>query len=201
MENIEVITKITFCFFIYLILAIFVERFVEVLVSIYNYIELKRNFSGFWNKKAEAYRARFDRLFGFQSGKTPRRNKILSWIIWRAIAEKPYPGGKEVVSADQIRHSYLQVGTRSLAFLISLGLVIAIKVQLDLDFLSIIASLFKDVTLIGVIANSAVISVLFSAAALSIGSEPLHRLIASLEDFAKRRRNPATPQAQGGGHA
>ena len=77
MDNIEVITKVTFIFFIYLILALFIERLIEVLVAIFNYFEIKFKFYHFWNRQAERYQLRFERLYGFQGEGGEQRKKCL----------------------------------------------------------------------------------------------------------------------------
>ncbi|MFQ5753626.1 MAG: hypothetical protein ACE5HI_16675, partial [bacterium] len=166
-NNIEVITKITYLFFIYLILAIFVERIVEVFVSVFNYAEFKRNFYEYWNKKALSYQKRFDRLYGYQSGHTPQTDKILNWVLWKVVSEKPYVGGKEIISADLIRLNYIRIITRVFAFVLSLGFAIAIKIKLGIDLVVIIESLLPNVALIGVISKIDLIGVLLTAVALS----------------------------------
>ncbi|MFQ5769873.1 MAG: hypothetical protein ACE5HX_05020 [bacterium] len=196
-NNIEVITKITYLFFIYLILAIFVERIVEVFVSVFNYAEFKRNFYEYWNKKALNYQKRFDRLYGYQSGHTPQTDKILNWVLWKVVSEKPYVGGKEIISADLIRLNYIRIITRVFAFVLSLGFAIAIKIKLGIDLVVIIESLLPNVALIGVISKINLIGVLLTAVALSIGSEPLHQVINRIEKIERRKR--AT--AQGGSNA
>ena len=40
-DTIEVITTVTYIFFVYLLLAIFVERTVEFLVAVFDYCEMK----------------------------------------------------------------------------------------------------------------------------------------------------------------
>ncbi|HEX9653032.1 MAG TPA: hypothetical protein VGA99_04930 [bacterium] len=189
MENIEVITRITYLFFIYLIMAIFVERVVEVLVSVYGYIELKCNLHSFWNNRARILQQRFDRLYGFQGSNAPRTEKILNWVLWKVIAERPYVGGKESVSAELIRLNYMRIGSRVLAFILSMGFTLALMYKLDIDLVLLVEKMLSGVEgmtskIVGTLSQFKFLRVLITAAAISIGTEPLHQLISQIEKLA-----------------
>jgi hypothetical protein len=189
MENIEVITRITFLFFIYLIMAIFVERLLEVLVSVFGYLELKWNLHTFWNRRARVLQQRFDRLYGFQGGDAPNTEKILNWILWKVVTERPYVGGKEIIPAALIRLSYLRVGSRILAFILSLAFTIALEVKLGIDLVLLVESMLTGAggvvyKILGNISDYPILRVIITAAAISIGTEPLHSLISQIEKMA-----------------
>ncbi len=189
MENIEVITRITFLFFIYLIMAIFVERLLEVLVSVFGYIELKWNLHTFWNRRARVLQQRFDRLYGFQGGDAPKTEKVLNWVLWKVVTERPYVGGKEIIPAALIRLSYLRVGSRILAFILSLAFTIALEVKLGIDLVLLVESMLTGTggvvyKVLGNISDYPILRVIITAAAISIGTEPLHSLISQIEKLA-----------------
>lgn len=189
MENIEVITRITFLFFIYLIMAIFVERVLEVLVSVFNYVEFKRNLYNFWNQRARVLQKRFDRLYGYQGGDAPKTEKILNWVLWKVVAEAPYVGGKESVSAALIRLNYVRVGARVLAFFLSLIFALVLEFKLGIDLVLLIEKLLStgqgvSYRILGVISQFETLRVIITAAAISIGTEPLHQLISQIEKLA-----------------
>jgi hypothetical protein len=197
MDNLEVITRITYLLFIYLLLAVFVERLLEVLVSIFNYVELKRNLYPFWNRKAEIYQKRFDRLYGYQGSNAPQTHKILNWVLWKVVSERTYVGGKEIISAELIRVNHIRVGVRVLSFLISLGFAWFIKIKLQIDLVTIIENLLPENVMFGKIVDITrfdTLRVLLTAAAISIGTEPLHQIISDFEKFAQRK----STAAQGG---
>ena len=180
-SNIEYITRITYVFFIYLILAILIERVVEVCVSAFNYADLKLDWYRIWNRKAWNYQDRFDRIYGFQGGYTPQIDKMLNWVLWKVLSEKPYPGGKESISAALIRLNYIKIGTRLLAFLIALIFTAVMYRKFDFNFVGTVSKLLPDSEAIRLLAGHAMLSILLTAVAVSLGSEPLHQLIARFE--------------------
>lgn len=184
MENIEVVTTVTFIFFIYLVLAIFVERTLEILMAIYNYVEFKFNWHAFWNRKARAYQERFHRLYNFQGEGTNNVQKLFNWIKWKVISDKPYEGGKEVISAALIRLNYRRIGSRVVAFLISLSLVLS----LGLDLIAIIENLLPDVNIVRTALEYKIVRVVLTSAAISVGSEPLHEIISRIERMERRKK-------------
>ncbi|RME01782.1 MAG: hypothetical protein D6814_00840 [Calditrichaeota bacterium] len=187
MNNVELITIATYIFLVYLILALIIERTVEVLVAVYNYLELRLKWYEKWNQKALQYQAKFDQLRNYQGEGAIQSQNLVKWVLWKVITERPYEGGKQVVSAQLIRLNFLRVGTRSLAFLLALGLVLS----QNLDFIQFIyATLEKSFPgsgIVNVLIGSKVIRVLLTAAAISIGSEPLHQLISKIERFAEQK--------------
>jgi len=191
MDNLEVITRITYLLFIYILLATFVERLLEVLVSVFNYLELKLNFYPFWNHKAEIYQKRFDRLYGYQGGNAPQTHKILNWVLWKVVSERAYVGGKEIISAELIRANYVRVGVRIVAFILSLGFTLLINSMLGIDLIMIIEKLLPENVMYGKIALTEMLRVLLTAAAISIGTEPLHQIISEIEKFAQRKNTTA----------
>lgn len=197
-SNLEVITNITYLFFVYLIMALFVERLIEVAVSAFNYFDQKFRGHTFWNRKAEQYRERFDRLYGFHAGRAPHVERLLNWLLWKVLSEKPYPGGKEIVSADLIRMNYVRVGARILAFLVSVGFAWWAKVALDIDLVTVVEKLLPDVRFVDVLARSKFLQILITAAAISVGTEPLHEAISRIEELSKSRNRRTRPAGQGG---
>lgn len=181
MENIAVITKITYIFFVYLILALFVERIVEIVVAIYNYLEFKLRWYNVWDRKAAKYRARFDRLYGIQGEGIAKKKKMFDWLLWKAITEPAYIGGKPIISSNLIRLNYIRIGTRTLAFIFSLTLVCSKGVDLIDIIEKIIPATLK------IVFQSDPLRIIFTAIAISLGSEPLHHLITRLEKFAEKK--------------
>lgn len=190
--NLDVITNITYVFFVYLVLAIIVERFVEMLVAVFNYVEMKRAWQDFWNRKARAYQKRFDLLYGAQDEDAGRIKKLFSWLLWKVISEPPYEGGKEVISANLIRLNYFRVATRLAAFVISCFLVVAV----DLDFIEIIERIIPKAKLLAVITGQEWVRFVITAAAISIGSEPLHQLIRRVEKYGASKTAATAGGAQ-----
>lgn len=188
-NNIEVITRITFLFFIYLVMAIFIERVLEVLVSVFNYVDLKLKLHNFWNSRAKALQKRFDRLYGFQGSNAPKTEKLLNWVLWKVVAEKPYVGGKEIISAGLVRLNYLRVGSRIVSFILALAFTLALEFKLGIDLVLLVESMLASggsltYKILGNISQYPILRVIITAAAISIGTEPLHSLISQIEKMA-----------------
>ena len=206
MENLnEVITSVTYIFFVYLILTLLVERLVEVLVAVFNYCELKFRWRAFWNRKAAAYQGRLERLYGYQGESATKTQKLFNRLLWKTIAEKPYEGGKDVISAELIRLNYIRVGTRVTAFLLSLFLVLLFETLHQFDLMAVVrdailsavpenvSKIVKAIIdrVIDVLSKNPTVKLVLTSAAVSIGTDPLHQLIRRIEDFTARKPAPS----------
>ncbi|MFQ5602814.1 MAG: hypothetical protein ACE5HS_06055 [bacterium] len=191
MNKVEVISMMTFIFFIYFILAIFIERVIEILVTFFKYFEFKWNKYEVWNRKARKYQQKFERLYGMQADPADSKANLFSWIKWKVLTEKPYPGGKEIISAELIRMNFIRMASRIVAFLLALGFVVI----LNLDIIAIVENLLPDVKILRAVTNIEMIRILLTAALISIGSEPLHEVISYIEKIEKRKK----ARAKGGG--
>ena len=99
MNTVNVITQITYLLFLLLVLAIFVERTVEIFMSIMKYADLKLGWYRFWNKQAEKFRDRLDRLYNMQGSDTDDKRLLYRWMLWNLVSAEPYKGGKAVITA------------------------------------------------------------------------------------------------------
>lgn len=193
-DNIEAITTITYVFFIYLLLALLVERSVEILMAVYKYVELKRDWFQFFERRAALYRQRFERLYGFQGQQASRARNVLNHVYRRVIVEPGQPGGRPVVSASLVRLSYLRLGTRALSILLALLFVLLLLNFAEFNLLDLIAQFyaqnFQGAGLLRKITSSPALSVIISAIFISLGVEPLHRLIARVEELGQPKTQP-----------
>ena len=190
METTDVITITTYIFFIYLLMALFVERTVEVLVSIFNYCDMKWKRCRVWNNRAEKYRDKLDRLYNFDS--STRINKMFNWLCWGVVTEPAYTGGKLIISAQTIRTKYIQVYSRVCASIVSLILVLILYYQYGIKMVDAISGvLYKSGpitgTTIGFLQNNELIGVLLTAIAVAAGVQPLHSMIVNIEKAGKKK--------------
>ena len=159
METTQVITITTYLLFIYLILALFVERSVEIIVSIFNYADLKLGGYATWNRKARKYQKRFDRLYSYKGSDSSQVDRILNWVLWRIVTDKPHPGGKDVILASSVRLNFVRLMSRITAFLISLVFVIIIYAKLNVDLVSVMGNIVGDSKILGLLENHAVLKI------------------------------------------
>ena len=190
METVDVITKATYIFFIYLLMAVFVERAVEIFVSIFNYCDLKWKRYRVWNSRAEKYRDKLDRLYNFDS--STKVNKMFNWLLWGVVTEPAYTGGKMIISAQTIRTKSLQIYCRVCSNLISLVLVLVLYYGFDITLIDAISrvTIGSDSISTATVAffqRNALLGVVISAALVATGVEPLHNIIGKIEKVGKKK--------------
>lgn len=190
METVDVITKATYIFFIYLLMAVFVERSVEVFVSIFNYCDMKWKRYKVWNIRAEKYRDKLDRLYSFDS--STKVNKMFNWLLWGIVTEPAYTGGKLIIAAQTIRTKYLQIYSRVCANIVALVLALILYYGFNITLIDAVSRVLKDsdtITNATVIffTNHALIGVIISAIAVAVGVEPLHNIIGKIEKAGKKK--------------
>ena len=191
MDTVEVITLITYIFFVVLLLPTFVERSLEILMAMYKYLELRWQWAEWWNRLAERYARRFNRLYGLQGEGAGKWKAFLDGLFWRIVSESPTPGGPRVLSARLLRLHYLRIVNRFVAFGLSLILVLALKVDLIEYLMQLLREAYPQLRLLASIIESKTIHYLLTALAISIGTEPLHQFLVRVEELEKRRRAKA----------
>lgn len=184
-DNVEVITTLTYIYFVFLLIALVVERILEVLMAIFNYIEIKTNLQELWNWKARKYQTRFERLYGYQ-GVYSEKKKVFDTILWKVISEPAYPGGKPIISANLIRLHYVRVATR----LLSLYLAFVLVYSQGLDLFQILETIIPETTKARALTQYQGLRYFVTAFIISIGTDPLHQLISRLEKYAQERYQP-----------
>lgn len=184
-DNIDVITTLTYIYFVFLLVALIIERILEVLMAIFNYFELKTNLQELWNWKARKYQARYERLYGYQ-GAYSEKKKIFDTILWKVISEPAYPGGKPIISANLIRLSYVRVTTRLLSLYLAFILVYSQGLDLFQVLNIIIPQKFAAVST----PQFQGFRYFVTALLISIGTDPLHQLISRVEKYAQERYQP-----------
>ncbi len=184
METVEVIRLTTFLLFVYLVLALIVERTIEILVAIFSFLELRLGWYRMWNRLAEKYRQRLECFYRYRGENSPFAENLIYRIFWKAISTKPFPGGREAVSAKLIRVYYVQIFCRLLALALSLGFVLWQR----LDFVALVELMIPDAQKLIIITQFVWVRYLISAVMIAIGTEPLHQVITKLESLEKKRK-------------
>ncbi|MCK4662356.1 MAG: hypothetical protein KAT68_05795 [Bacteroidales bacterium] len=184
--SVAIITKITYLLFLFLILAIFVERTTEIFMSIVKYLDIKRGWYKFWNRQAEKFKVRLDRLYGFQGSDTEDKKLLYRWILWNIISEKPYTGGKDIIATKSVRTQYYRIISRIFALVLSLLFSIWVYRFLKIDLVTILNKVSETI-LIGKLAPW--VKIVLTAAILTAGSEPLHQLIKRFEKVGKSKKS------------
>ena len=190
-QTISVITKITYLLFLFLILAIFVERAVEVVMSIIKYVDYKARGYRTWNRKAVNFNDRLGRLNRLQGKNTNDKKRLFSWILWNIITERPYKGGRDIIAAKSVRTRYFRLMGRAFGFLIALGFSIWFYKVFEVDLVMLLKQVGDIKIQLGIEAMPA-IKIVITAAILAAGSEPLHRLIKKFEQIGQTKKTEAS---------
>lgn len=180
-----VITKVTYLLFLFLILALFVERSTEIFMSVVKYIDLKRGWYTFWNHQAEKYKIRLDRLFGYQGSDTEDKKLLFRWVLWSIISESLYTGGKDMIAAQTIRTQYYRIISRVFALLLSVFFSVWMYIYLEVDLISILNRVSEE-ELIAHLPDW--VKIILTSGILTAGSEPLHQLILRFERVGQSKK-------------
>jgi hypothetical protein len=184
-DNVEVITTLTYIYFIFLLIALIIERILEVLMAIFNYFEIKTNLQEMWNLKARKYQSRYERLYGYQ-GVYSEKKKVFDTILWKVISEPAHPGGKPIISANLIRLNYVRVTTR----LLSLYLAFILVYSQGLDLFQVLETIIPETAQAKALTQYPGLRYFVTALIISIGTDPLHQLISRVEKYAQERNQP-----------
>jgi hypothetical protein len=185
--TLSVITRITYLMFLFLILAIFVERTAEVFVSIVKYADFKVGGYKYWNRQAEKLKIRLDRLYRNQGSDAEDKKLLYKWILWRFVSDKPYIGGKEVIAAKSIRTHNYRIISRVFAFLLSLLFSVWVYQKYKLDLVAILVNVGNLNESLSV-KTPVIIKILITAGIMTAGSEPMHQLFVRVENIGKSKK-------------
>lgn len=183
--QIAVISKLVYITFLFLILAIFVERATEIFVSIIKFIDLKNNWFFIWNRKAKKIRKRLDVLFAAQGSDAKDKKDVFSWILWNYISDSPNEGGKKIIAARFVRTQYYKIISRSFALAVSIVFSILMYKYLNVDLVTIL----NNIAQMQIEVEQTWIKILVTAILLAVGVEPLHQLILRFERVGQTKKN------------
>ncbi len=167
-------------------LALIVERSLEIIKSIYDYLEVRLDWVGFWNKRSLDLQKRFEnRVLRNKGG----NQKNLFLYLTSSFISTDLPGyeGVLVISANKVRNKTITFSFKILGLI--LGILIAFWVDLNLfklvDQLNYCVQCEPtsrvDVILRGWLGTT------ISGVAIGLGSGPVHKLIAAI-DLARKNR-------------
>jgi hypothetical protein len=169
--------------------ALIIERLLEIAKSIYDYIEAKKDFGGFWNRRAISIRERLQNRL--EKAKENKLQKTVFKYLASRYVNANYPGyeGAAVISANKLRNFTIKSVSKTtgavlgIAVAFSLGInVFALITQWTNSPDAISLGLFQvdlpnwlEYTITGVI--------------MGLGSGPMHKFISALERARRNRKS------------
>lgn len=178
------ITRLTAVFFSYLVAALLVERFVEVMVAVLKYAEWKFVRPDVWSGVAEKMRRKFERLY-YMHSLDQKGTLSLDLLLWNLVSVND-ESGRRTLMADLIRLRFY----RLTAYAITFGAALILAFAIQYNFISIIVAAFPEIIDLFDPRKYAFLNVLLTAMALSFGSQPLHQLISRLERQLASKTQP-----------
>ncbi len=186
MPSSEVITAVTYIFFVALVVALFVERLMEIVVAVYKYLEFRLKWASFWNRLAELLALRLQALEQYFQSTAPAMGSLVQQFFRRFIQEAAYPGAPWKVSAPLVRRGGIRAAVRFLAFGVSLGMVVYLKLDLVALVVDVVNLLYPLTRYLDFLTRATWVHYVLTAAVISMGAEPLHTLIVRFERLNER---------------
>jgi hypothetical protein len=171
--------------------ALIIERVLEIAKSIYDYIEARQDFSGFWDRRAISIRDRLqNRLDRFkQAGEQTIQKKVFKHLASRYVNEK-HPGyeGAPVISANKLRAFTVKSVSKSVGVILGISVAACLGINvfeliaqwtdspdaLELGLLRVDLPNWVDYAISGIV--------------MGLGSGPMHKFITALERARKNRQ-------------
>jgi hypothetical protein len=169
-----------------ILLALLIERLLEVARSIADYYEVRYGDTRKWTRKAEQIRSNIElRLDTAKAGDQQEFSVVMGLLTWYVHRSTPDEHGAFVISADKIRKLTLRV--RYKAYAVVLG--IACAWLLDIDVVELVKA---AQTLAGNLSAEVRYEphwhgVLMAGIAMGLGAGPMHKIITALENARKGR--------------
>ncbi len=176
----ETILTLTYLYLLVLLLSLLIERVMEVLVAIWEFIELKLQWHRVWNRRA-------NRLKNTFAGKVLAKlesRQILNLEIdprtrqYTEVDRVIQPGSTVVFSAEAVRH----VVVRTAAFIITTTLGVILCNWADINLVTLVKDSIEPATIPMLDIVGTRIQLIVSGLIIGLGAEPVHRMIKRLED-------------------
>ena len=182
--------ELTKMYLLVMLLALTVERIMEVFSSVWSFIEWKAKMYVFWNNKAKKLKRKFERKAKSQILlRKFNLDQLIQQISYATKAAKERHSGKlTIISAEMIRQTSIAAVSRVVASI--LGVIFCAATNVNL------IAIFEDaIPIAGLkLTNWPLwIQLTISGIVIGLGSEPVHSLVTSLD---KRREGRKESQKQ-----
>lgn len=186
----ETILEVTYLLLLVLLLALLIERAMEVVMTCWNWLELRFNGHTFWNRRAERLKDRFAKRVATTLDYSSVRALWLHHRIdhYTDTPQQVSPGRTVVFSSRAVRHVFV----RTFAFVVTTVLGILLCSLAGLNLVEIVKELMNpfEIPLLDWLGERA--QLIVSGLVVGLGAEPVHRIIKGLEDskawLEQRRR-------------
>ncbi|NOZ54564.1 MAG: hypothetical protein GXP08_15765 [Gammaproteobacteria bacterium] len=169
-----------------MILAIIIERLLEIAKSIYDYIDMRINLSQRWTHRAERIRDRLEvRFDNAKRGDRQQFDLVMIIASRYLVASNAEQGGLMAVSADKVRAVITKVRFKFAAVLLGIGCAWLFNI----DIITLVEiSMLPPEEKIHAVYVSHWFGIITAGIAMGVGAAPMHKLITVLEKTRNTRR-------------
>lgn len=175
----ETILTLTYLYLLVLLLALLIERTMEVLMSLWEFLELKFEWHTIWNRRAARLKDSFAGKVIEQLG----TKRVVALEIGRRTKQytnhvrEVTPGNTVVFSAESVRRVFV----RTVAFVITSVLGILLCNWAGINLIALVREALAPTTIPMLEIVGPRIQLVISGLVVGLGAEPVHRMIKRLE--------------------
>jgi hypothetical protein len=179
----EIILDVTVLFTLALALAFLIERFLEVLVSLFHLLDSRLDWHTFWTSRAFKLRDRLEKKLKVYEYVAPQYAAKILNRFHEVILESPgrYSGTIPLIAGDLVRALWVKVITKIVGIFLGIGLTLFMKI----DLVSIWRAAAGD-NVAWLSHLPLTVSYIFTGIVIGLGAEPVHKIITYIE---KKRNN------------
>ena len=178
------LSDVTVLFALALALALLIERLLEMLKSLYDMLDGRKDLYTRWTRKAykiRDYAERKLRVFEYVEPEkaTPVLQRFSEMLL---TGQQGYTGTVPVLSGDLVRALYVKIWSKVLGVILGIGLAVILKIDL--------VSLWqlKDPS-----QESTPLHWILSGMAIGLGAGPMHKIITSIEQRREKAQKGGKP--------
>ncbi|MEZ4702000.1 MAG: hypothetical protein R2834_16830 [Rhodothermales bacterium] len=197
----DILLLLTFLYLMLLLLALLVERIMELLHAVFNYVEWKFHFERIWNRRARRLLTRYD---------SKAKSNILSHALiitqlgrmvkqYTPSEEGVYPGNVIIISGKAVRQVLVSALSRVVATGVAFVLCAASGINLFTVIDLALGASAQTIPFYRAI-DGQTLQLAITAVLIGLGSEPVHHVINNIErrrelNVEKERLNKALVEA------
>lgn len=176
--------EVTVLFTLILALSFLVERFLEIIKSIYDLLDSRFHWCKFYTRRANHLKNKLERrlhIFEYVDQKTAASvlNRFQEFILRKKEAAGPLP----VLSGDLVRATTVKIASKFIGILIGIGVAIWMKIDLLTIWREAAGDSLRWVDNIGLHG----LRITLSGIILGLGSGPVHKIITTMDKKRKER--------------
>ena len=167
-----------------MILAIIIERVIEIVKSLYLYLDARKDFSPWWTRRAERVRDRLETRLDYAKAGDQHQFDVFMSIASRYLSpSEPDQGSLISVSSDKIRTIIIRIVTKGIAIILGICFAYLFRIDvLQLVELSMMNPVPQNQYFPGHL------GMILAGISMGLGAAPMHKIIMALEASRRLRK-------------